>query len=141
MIGVWIEAGTRPLDLVDSHLGSLIEQDPSYRLTHVYGNVLIESDGQGNSQIFHHTVGSTDCYNICPLTCNMATHRSNIEAGTYAGICATRQCTCQVTCGQNHVIECMLPGGPYYFNRRIPQVKTRQGDTFSFSGKNIIFLL
>ena len=49
----WIESGNRQLDLVDSGTSSLIN-DPSYSTTHVYGNILIEPDGAGNSQILHY---------------------------------------------------------------------------------------
>jgi len=47
----WIEGGNRQLDLVDSgHLNA----EPAYGTTFVYGNVLIEPDGAGNSQIVHY---------------------------------------------------------------------------------------
>jgi len=47
----WIEGGNRQLDLVDSgNLNGL----PSYGTTFVYGNVLVEPDGAGNSQIVHY---------------------------------------------------------------------------------------
>ncbi len=49
----WIEGGNRQLDLVESDSAVLIA-DPSYRETFVYGNVLIEPDGAGNSQIVHY---------------------------------------------------------------------------------------
>ena len=49
----WIESGSRQLDLVDSDYSALYD-DPSYRETFVYGNVLIEPDGAGNSQICHY---------------------------------------------------------------------------------------
>jgi hypothetical protein len=55
----WIEDGNRQLDLVDSDHGELIE-DPAYRTTHVYGNILVEGDGQGNSQIVHYGGDSHD---------------------------------------------------------------------------------
>ncbi len=47
----WIEGGNRQLDLVDS---STFATDPDYRSTFVYGNVLIENEGDGNSQIVHY---------------------------------------------------------------------------------------
>ncbi len=50
----WIEGGNRQLDLVDAEDSSVIESDPAYRATHVYGNVLIEPDGAGNRQIAHY---------------------------------------------------------------------------------------
>jgi hypothetical protein len=49
----WIEGGNRQLDLVESDYAELID-DPRYRATFVYGNVLIERDGDGNSQIVHY---------------------------------------------------------------------------------------
>ncbi len=49
----WIESGNRQLDLVESDSNALINH-PSYRKTFVYGNVLIEPDGAGNSQIAHY---------------------------------------------------------------------------------------
>jgi hypothetical protein len=49
----WIESGNRQLDLVDSDYSALYD-DPSYRETFVYGNILIEPDGAGNSQICHY---------------------------------------------------------------------------------------
>ncbi|MEM8931201.1 MAG: polysaccharide-degrading enzyme, partial [Acidobacteriota bacterium] len=50
--GNWIEDGNRQLDLVDG--GSAVAADPSYGQTFVHSNVLIESDGEGNSQIVHY---------------------------------------------------------------------------------------
>ncbi len=50
----WIEDGNRQLDLVDAEDSSVLVNHPSYATTHVYGNVLIESEGQGNSQIIHY---------------------------------------------------------------------------------------
>jgi len=50
----WIEGGNRQLDLVDAEDSQVLVDDPSYRETFVYGNVLIEPDGAGNSQIAHY---------------------------------------------------------------------------------------
>ena len=50
----WIEGGNRQLDLVDAEDSDVIVNDPSYGRTFVYGNVLIEPDGAGNSQIVHY---------------------------------------------------------------------------------------
>jgi hypothetical protein len=55
----WIESGNRQLDLVDSDYPELYDL-PAYRATHVYGNVLIEPDGAGNSQICHYGGDSGD---------------------------------------------------------------------------------
>ncbi len=49
----WIEGGNRQLDLVESDFDD-IRDDPSYRETFVYGNILVEPDGDGNSQIAHY---------------------------------------------------------------------------------------
>jgi hypothetical protein len=49
----WIEGGNRQLDLVESDSDVFIA-DPKYRATFVYGNVLVERDGDGNSQILHY---------------------------------------------------------------------------------------
>jgi len=54
----WIEDGNRQLDLVDAD--AEVASEPSYRQTYVYGNVLIESDGEGNSQIVHYGGDSGD---------------------------------------------------------------------------------
>ncbi len=47
----WIESGNRQLDLVDSDVLNTL---PSYSSTFVYGNVLVEPEGAGNSQIVHY---------------------------------------------------------------------------------------
>lgn len=49
----WIEGGNRQLDLVESGSETL-RGDPRYRDTFVYGNVLVEPDGAGNSQVVHY---------------------------------------------------------------------------------------
>lgn len=50
----WIESGNRQLDLVDAEDSVALQQDPRYRSTFVYGNVLIEPDAAGNRQIIHY---------------------------------------------------------------------------------------
>jgi len=50
----WIEGGNRQLDLVEGEDSVIIRTDPSYRATHVYGNILIEPAGAGNRQITHY---------------------------------------------------------------------------------------
>ncbi len=50
----WIEDGNRQLDLVDAEDSAVLVNHPDYSTTFVYGNVLIESDGEGNSQILHY---------------------------------------------------------------------------------------
>ncbi|MBU1411828.1 polysaccharide-degrading enzyme [Myxococcota bacterium] len=49
----WFEGGNRQLDLVETD-SSAIVSDPHYRQTYVYGNVLIEPDGDGNTSIVHY---------------------------------------------------------------------------------------
>ncbi|MHC4841737.1 MAG: right-handed parallel beta-helix repeat-containing protein [Planctomycetota bacterium] len=49
----WIESGNRQLDLVEAD-GSGIDTISGYDTTYVYGNVLIEPNGAGNSQIIHY---------------------------------------------------------------------------------------
>lgn len=55
----WIEAGNRQLDLVDTDHQAL-RDDPRYRTTLVYGNVLLETEDTGNSQIVHYGGDSGD---------------------------------------------------------------------------------
>ncbi|MCA8915826.1 MAG: fibronectin type III domain-containing protein [Planctomycetes bacterium] len=59
----WIEAGNRQLDLVEAD-GSGIETLSGYDTTFVYGNILIEPNGAGNSQIIHYggDNGTTSTY-------------------------------------------------------------------------------
>jgi len=49
----WIESGNRQMDLVDAEDSDELVNDPAYLQTFVYGNVLIEPDNAGNSQIVH----------------------------------------------------------------------------------------
>jgi hypothetical protein len=49
----WIECGNRQLDLVETD-SLTIQNDPAYRETLVYGNVLVETDAAGNRQIVHY---------------------------------------------------------------------------------------
>jgi uncharacterized protein (TIGR03382 family) len=59
----WIESGNRQLDLVEAD-GSGIDTLAGYNTTFVYGNILIEPDGAGNSQIIHYggDNGTTSTY-------------------------------------------------------------------------------
>lgn len=52
----WIEGGNRQLDLVD---GSAYADEPSYRTTYVYGNILLER-GDGNRQVVHYGGDGSD---------------------------------------------------------------------------------
>jgi hypothetical protein len=56
----WIESGNRQLDLVDAEDSSALVNHPGYRKTFVYGNILIEPEGAGNSQIVHYGGDSGD---------------------------------------------------------------------------------
>jgi parallel beta-helix repeat protein len=49
----WIESGNRQMDLVDAEDNDDLVSDPAYLQTFVYGNILIEPDDSGNSQIVH----------------------------------------------------------------------------------------
>ncbi len=55
----WIEGGNRQLDLVDSEYSELSGR-ASYSETFVYGNILTEPDGAGNSQVIHYGGDSGD---------------------------------------------------------------------------------
>jgi len=50
----WIEGGNRQLDLVDAEDSVVLVNHPDYPTTFVYGNVLIEPDNEGNSQMVHY---------------------------------------------------------------------------------------
>jgi hypothetical protein len=47
----WIEHSNRQLDLVHAEDSSLVRADPRYRVTYVYGNVIIEHPNSGNNDI------------------------------------------------------------------------------------------
>ena len=49
----WIENGNRQLDLDESDAEEWYS-DSKYRKTFVYGNILLEGEGEGNSQIIHY---------------------------------------------------------------------------------------
>ncbi len=49
----WIESANRQIDLVDVENTASLYNNPAYRSTYVYGNVLIEPDS-GNRQIIHY---------------------------------------------------------------------------------------
>ncbi|WP_164821562.1 S-layer homology domain-containing protein [Paenibacillus koleovorans] len=50
----WIEGGNRQLDLVEGDDTANITNDPGYRQTFVYGNVLIKPDNAKNPQFLHY---------------------------------------------------------------------------------------
>ncbi|MHC4714453.1 MAG: right-handed parallel beta-helix repeat-containing protein [Planctomycetota bacterium] len=47
----WIEGGNKQIDIPDSHDSEETRNDPRYRETFVYGNVLIEHEGDGNPEM------------------------------------------------------------------------------------------
>lgn len=49
----WIEGGDKLLDLVDAEDSKIIREDPRYRQTFVYGNVMIKRGG-GHTQVVHY---------------------------------------------------------------------------------------
>lgn len=49
----WIESGNRQLDLVETDYADIADH-PAYDRTFVYGNILVEPEGAGNSQILHY---------------------------------------------------------------------------------------
>ena len=55
----WIEDGNRQLDLVESDNEGWYS-DSVYRNTFVYGNILVEGEGEGNSQVIHYGGDSGD---------------------------------------------------------------------------------
>ena len=50
----WIENGNRQLDLVDAEDSENLVNNASYHTTYVYSNILLEADGEGNSQMVHY---------------------------------------------------------------------------------------
>lgn len=50
----WIESGNRQLDLVDAEDSELLVNHANYHTTYVYGNILIEPEDAGNSQMVHY---------------------------------------------------------------------------------------
>ena len=50
----WIEGGNRQLDLVDATGNAALNASAAYRRTLVYGNILIEREGDGNNQFVHY---------------------------------------------------------------------------------------
>jgi len=50
----WIEGSNRQLDLVDAEDSAIVRADPAYRVTYVYGNVLIEHPNSGNNDICYY---------------------------------------------------------------------------------------
>lgn len=55
----WFEGGAHLLDLVDAEDCPLAAEDPSYKQTFVYGNVLVDTAGPGNSSSLVHYGGDS----------------------------------------------------------------------------------
>ncbi|MDB5391371.1 MAG: hypothetical protein JWM11_7017 [Planctomycetaceae bacterium] len=55
----WFEGGAHLLDLVDAEDCPLAVQDPSYQQTFVYGNILVDTAGPGNSSNLVHYGGDS----------------------------------------------------------------------------------
>jgi hypothetical protein len=104
----WIESGNRQLDLVDSDYEELYG-DPLYRQTFVYGNILIEPDGAGNSQILHYggDSGSTDQYRKGALYLHNNTIVSTRSGNTTLARLSTMEESCDC---RNNVIYTTAPG-------------------------------
>ena len=98
----WIEGGNRQLDLVNAD-GTDLYLLPEYNETWVYGNILIEPDGAGNSQIVHYggDVGSEDTYRKGTLYFYNNTVISNRTGNTTLFRCSTNDET--VDCRNNIV--------------------------------------
>jgi hypothetical protein len=50
----WIDGGDKLLDLVDAEDSKIIRQDPRYRQTFVYGNIMIKGNEPGHDQVVHY---------------------------------------------------------------------------------------
>ena len=95
----WIEGGNRQLDLVDAEDSDVLVNDPSYGETFVYGNVLIEPDGAGNSQIVHYGGDSGDDGDLPQgHRCTSSTTRSSRCAAGTRRCCGSRPTTRAPTC-------------------------------------------
>jgi hypothetical protein len=106
----WIESGNRQLDLVDAEDSSELVNDPGYRQTYVYGNILIEPDAAGNSQIVHYggDSGNTDIYRKGVLYFYHNTVISTRAANTTLVRLSTNDETCD--CRNNIVWTTAAPG-------------------------------
>jgi hypothetical protein len=105
----WIESGNRQLDLVDAEDSPDLVNDPSYRKTFVYGNILIEPDGAGNSQILHYggDSGNTAIYRKGTLYFYNNTVISTRTANTTLMRLSTNEETCDC---RNNVVYVTAPG-------------------------------
>jgi hypothetical protein len=105
----WIESGNRQLDLVDAEDSSDLVNHPSYRKTFVYGNILIEPDGAGNSQIVHYggDSGNTAIYRKGTLHFYNNTVVSTRAGNTTLLRLSTNEETCD---SRNNIIYVTTPG-------------------------------
>ena len=78
----WIEGGNRQLDLVETDYAE-IAGDPAYDATFVYGNILIEPEDAGNSQILHYggDGGDTSMYRQGQYDPDAAEHDPGLRPG------------------------------------------------------------
>jgi len=104
----WIESGNRQLDLVDSDYASLFA-DSLYRRTFVYGNILVEPDGAGNSQILHYggDSGHTERYRKGTLYLHHNTIISTRDGNTTLARLSTNEEVCDA---RNNIIYTTAPG-------------------------------
>ncbi len=105
----WIESGNRQLDLVDAEDSTDLVNDPSYRKTFVYGNILIEPDGAGNSQIVHYggDSGNTTIYRKGTLYFYNNTVVSTRAGNTTLLRLSTNEETCDC---RNNLVYVAAPG-------------------------------
>jgi hypothetical protein len=104
----WIEGGNRQLDLVETDYEHILH-DPGYAVTFVYGNLLLEPDGAGNSQILHYggDGGDTAYYRRGTLYFYHNTVISTRTGNTTLLRCATNDVTVDV----HHNILIATAGG------------------------------
>jgi len=105
----WIESGNRQLDLVDAEDSMDLVNHPSYRKTFVYGNILIEPDGAGNSQIVHYggDSGNTTIYRKGTLYFYNNTVVSTRAGNTTLLRLSSNEETCD---GRNNIFYVTAPG-------------------------------
>jgi len=105
----WIESGNRQLDLVDAEDSMDLVDHPSYRKTLVYGNILIEPDGAGNSQIVHYggDSGDTTIYRKGTLYFYNNTVVSTRAGNTTLLRLSTNEETCDC---RNNIVYVTAPG-------------------------------
>ena len=106
-----IESGNRQLDLVETDHDALLN-DPGYDVTFVYGNLLIEPDGAGNSQIVHYggDGGDTSNYRRGTLYFYHNTVVSTRSGNTTLLRCATSDVTVDA---RNNILTCTAPGSNF----------------------------